>query len=96
MKSDKDSTLCDMETLDEIMKDFTLPCADTSDKEDNAADADVCVPTYPKALQSMDKIRQFVCTHDRVADLLQELAALEMKLMLHDRKKVQQAITHLF
>ncbi|KAG0430683.1 hypothetical protein HPB47_022453 [Ixodes persulcatus] len=63
-------SVCDTAALDEITEDITLPHVDTFDEEDNSADADACVPAFLEASQSIDKILQFVCTHNDIIDLL--------------------------
>lgn len=83
------------ETINEAVRPDS---AETSDEEemDDTAEASASVPTYTDVLDYVDNIRRFACAYDEVGDLLQDVAALERKLMRRGWANSQKKITDFF
>ncbi|KAH7950617.1 hypothetical protein HPB51_028349 [Rhipicephalus microplus] len=93
--ADDDVAVCSAVSLDDIIETVRPDSAETSDEEemDDTAEASASVPTYTDVLDYVDNIRRFACAYDEVGDLLQDVAALERKLMrrgwANSQKKLQ-------
>ncbi|XP_037290737.2 tigger transposable element-derived protein 4 [Rhipicephalus microplus] len=96
--ADDDVAVCSAVSLDDIIETVRPDSAETSDEEemDDTAEASASVPTYTDVLDYVDNIRRFACAYDEVGDLLQDVAALERKLMRRGWANSQKKITDFF